>query len=445
MMKDKKLTRTLLAFLALVIAGASAVAVLGGRGSKQSPGAGGEKLKPVAAKKIALPQFPGPAQPVVTGMHPDGDRAGKIDEVRKARMHPTPGSIRMLRSLIDTDKDTAVLSEAMNTLGILAQRGIDTEKTFTLLSRKALDKDFLSRGEALLISAMIGKDRALPVLSTIIRGGGGVDSQESAMLGWASRSLNMIASPASVPLIEKLISQTTSLDVRGPSYDALSRAGTPEAFSFLKQQAQTTTGKDQAFSVAALSRSKDPETGKWIEGAMEGGALSHEAIATLAMMPAAPELFGKVLTAGGLSPEKQLEMLKLIAPALQGNPNLQKLAMAVAPLVYSGDAKVQEEAIELVGKAGGKEVSAIIQPLLSSEDPAVRRDAFYSYLKFTSADDYKYLFDFLNDKNPETRRMAMFILGKFYGSSDRSALEQAAQSSDTFIRDRAKQYLSSLN
>lgn len=445
MMKDKKLRLTLLAFLALVIAGACAVAVFGRYGSKRAPEAGGKNLKPAAARKIALPQFPTPAQPVVTGMQPDRDRTGKIDEVREARMHPTPGSVQMLRTLIDTDKDTAVLSEAMNTLGILAQRGIDTEKAFRLLSRKALDRDFPSRGEALLITAVLGKDRALPVLSAIIQGGGGVDSQDSAMLGWASRSLNLIASPASVPLIEKLLSETTDPDVRGPSYDALSRAGTPEAFSFLRQQAQTTTGKDQAFSVAALSRSRDPETRRWIESAMEGGALSHEAITTLAMMPAAPEILGKVLTDGGLSSEKQLEILKLMAPALQGNPNLQKLALAVAPLVYSGDAKVQEEAIELVGKAGGKEVSAIIQPLLSSEDPGVRTDAFYSYLKFTNADNYKYLFDFLDDQNPQTRRMAIFILGKFYGSSDRSALEQAAQSSDAFIRDRAKQYLSSLN
>jgi hypothetical protein len=138
-------------------------------------------------------------------------------------------------------------------------------------------------------------------------------------------------------------------------------------------------------------------------------------------------------------------MLNQIARGLQGNPNRKKFALSLAPLVYSGDTKVQEETLKLIGQSGGREAADIIKPFLSSEDPDLRRNAFFSYMQFTSADNYKYLFDFLDDQSPETRRMAIFMIGRFYGNADRGALEQAAPSSDTFIRDKANQYLSSMN
>ncbi len=442
-MDKKKLQLSFWAFLALVFTGACLVMLLGAHKSKNGLKAGTKGRRTVAAKKSFPPPVPSLAPPAAPEGRSGQQRAGAIDEVRLTRLHPTPANMKKLFALLDTDKDTAVLSEALNTLGVLAQHGVDSEKASKLLARKALDKDFPSRGEALLVTAILEKDKALPVISAFLQGGGNKTQENVAMLGWASRALGMIATPQSVPIIEKLLCETSDPDVRGHSFAALAKAGTPEAFSILEKQAQTSAGKNQAYSAAALSESKDPKISRWIAGAIQDGTLGKEAVAMLAMMPAAPDIFGKVLS--GLGPAKQLDILKQIAPGLQGNPDRQKLALALAPLVYSADAKVQAEAITMMGNSGGKKVAGIIKPFLSSEDPEVRKDAFFSYMKFTAADNYKYLFDFLDDQDPQTRRMAIFMIGKFYGASDRGALEQAAQSEDTFIKDKARQYLSSLN
>ncbi len=444
-MNNKKLQLSLLAFLVLVITGAGIASMIGGHKSKNALKSGAKGLESAMAKKSGTQPVPSLAPPADPVEQLEQQRTGAIGEVRRTRMHPTPENMKKLVALINTDKDTAVLSEALNTLGVLAQRGIDSQQACKLLAQKALDKDFPSRGEALLVAAILGKNKALPVVAAFIKGGGDQTPENIGMLGWASRALSMIATPQSVPIIEKLISETSDPDVRGASYAALAKAGTPQAFSILKQQAQTSTGKDQAYSTAALSESKDPQIRQWIVNAIQDGTLGKDAISTLAMMPAAPDIFGRVLTEAGLSPGKQIDMLKQIATGIQGDPDRKKLVLALAPLVYSGDVSVQEEAMKLVAQAGGKKVADIIKPFLSSDNPDLRRDAFFSYMKFANADNYKYLFDFLDDQNPETRRMAIFMIGRFYGASDRSALEQAAQSSDAFIRDKARQYLSSLN
>lgn len=438
-MNNKKPQLLLLAFLALVLASATIASVIAFHRSKSAVKTGAKTVRTATAGKSLSVPIPSLGQKEDAGQ--DQERSGDIAEVRQIRLHPTPAKMKALVALINTNKDTTVLSEALNTLGVLAQSGIDFEQTCRLLAQKALDKDFPSRGEALLIDAMLAKNKALPAVSAFLQGGGA----SAGMLAWASRALSMIATPESIPVIEKLLSQTTDPDVRGASFAALAKAGTPEAFSLLEQQTQTTTGKNQAYSVAALSESKDPQIRQWIVGAIQNGTLSKDALSALAMMPAAPDILGQALAGGALSPAKQLELLKQIAPGLRGNANRQKLALALAPLVYAGDVKVQEETIKLVAQSGGRKVADIIKPFLSSENPELRKDAFFSYMQFTSADNYKYLYDFLGDKNPETRRMAIFMIGRYYGASDRSALEQAAQSSDEFIRDKARQYLSSLN
>ncbi|MDR3555026.1 MAG: HEAT repeat domain-containing protein [Syntrophobacteraceae bacterium] len=444
-MKDKKLQLSLLAFLALVFAGAGIVWTIGGHRSKSALQAGPKGLKTEMAKKGSGLPVPSLAHPGVADQQAEQDRFGVIDEVRQARMHPTPGNMKKLVALLDTNKDTAILSEALNTLGVLAQQGVGRQEAGKLLAQKALDKEFPSRGEALMIAAILEKNKALPLVSAFLQSGGGQSPENMAVLGYASRALSMIATPESVPIIEKLISATSDPDVRGPSFAALAKAGTPRAFSILQQQAQTSTGKNQAYSAAALSESKDPQIRQWIAGAIKDGTLGKDTVSMIAMMPTAPDIFGKVLAEGGLSPSKQLDLLKEIAPGLRGTPSRQKLALALAPLVFNGDSKVQAETIKLIGESGGKKVADIIKPFLTSEDPDVRKSAFFSYMQFTSADNYKYLFDFLNNQNPETRRMAIFMIGKFYGASDRGALEEASQSEDAFIREKAKQYLSSLN
>ncbi|MDR3566869.1 MAG: HEAT repeat domain-containing protein [Syntrophobacteraceae bacterium] len=445
-MNNKKLQFSLFAVLALILASALITTIVSGYRSKNALQAGAKGQKSSVTKKDSPPPVPSLARPSDADRQAEQERNGEIAEVRATRMNPTPANMKRLVALIDTNKDPAILSEALNTLGVLAQRGINSEQACKLLAQKALDKDFPSRGEALLVDAILEKDKALPVVSAFLQGaGGGQKPEDSAMLGWASRALGMMATPQSVPLIEKLISQTNDPEVRGAAFAALAKAGSPQAFSLLKQQSQSTTGKNQAYSVAALSESKDPQVRQWIVDAIQNGTLGKDAVSMLAVMPSAPDIFGKVLTEGGLSPAKQLDMLQQIEPGLHGNPGRQKLAVALAPLVYTGDPKVQGEAIKLISQSGGKQAADIIKPFLTSEDPELRKDAFFSYMRFASADNYKYLFDFLDDQKPETRKMAIFMIGKFYGASDRSALEQAAQSSDAFVRDKANQYLSSLN
>lgn len=443
-MNNKRKQLSIAAFVALLFAVVCIGPMLGRHKSQEGLKGGAMDRKAQRARQPAAQRVPSLAQPSASSDESEQIRAGAIDEVRQARLHPSAGNLKNLVGLINTNKDTAVLSEALNTLGVLAQRGIDSEQTGKLLAQKALDKNFPSRGEALLVASILEKNKVLPVVSAFIQGGG-AGAQNGAMLGWAARALGMIATPQSVPVIEKLISQTRDPDVLGASFAALGKAGTPEAFSLLKQQSQTSDGQVQAYSAAALSESKDPQTRQWIARSIQEGTLGKQAVSMLAMMPAAPDIFAKVLAEGGLSSAKQLDLLQQIAPGIQAGPHREKLALALAPLVYSGNAKVQAEAITLIGHSGGKQVADIIKPFLSSKNPEVRKDAFFSYMKYANADNYEYLFDFLDDQNPETRRMAIFMIGKFYGASDRDALEQAAQSEDAFIRDKADQYLSSLN
>ncbi|MGC9196024.1 MAG: HEAT repeat domain-containing protein [Syntrophobacteraceae bacterium] len=443
-MNNKKMQLSFVAFLALLFAGVCVGSMLGGHKSQEPLKGGAKDLKAQRAHQRAAHPVPSLAQPSDSNDQLEQIRTGAIDEVRQTRLHPTAENLKNLVALINTNKDTAVLSEALNTLGVLAQHGIDSEQTCKLLAQKALDKNFPSRGEALLVASILEKNKALPVVAAFIDKGA-ASAENPAMLGWASRALGMIATPQSVPVIEKVISQTSDPDVLGASFAALGKAASPEAFSLLKQRTQTSDGQIQAYGAAALSESKDPQTRQWIARSIQDGTLGKQAVSMLAMMPSAPDIFQKVLAEGALSPTKQLDILQQIAPGLQAGPHREKLALALAPLVYSGNPKVQAEAITLIGHSGGKKVADIIKPFLSSKNPEVRKDAFFSYMKYTNADNYRYLFDFLDDQSPETRRMAIFMIGKFYGASDREALEQAAQSDDAFIRDKAGQYLSSLN
>jgi HEAT repeat protein len=286
----------------------------------------------------------------------------------------------------------------------------------------------------------LGKDQVLPMLSTLL------DEQGTDLLGDTNkqeviaRALNLVSSPSCIPVLTKIVAGTSDQGTRRNSYEALARIGTPDAFSYLQQQAQSTTGTDQAASAVALARSDSPELRQWIAGAIQDGTLGKDAVKALSISTAAPDIFGNVLLKDGVAPAQKLDMLKELETYGVRGPEREKLATAIAPLLYS-DGDLQKEAIKVVGELGGKDVSDLLFPFLYSDDPSVRKETFFSYIGFANPGNYQYLFDFLNDPDQKTRRMAISMIERFYGDSDRDALEQASQSQDPFISQQAQKFL----
>jgi HEAT repeat protein len=258
-----------------------------------------------------------------------------------------------------------------------------------------------------------------------------------------ARALNLINSASCIPLLTKVITETSDTGTRSNAYAALARIGTPDAFAYLQQQVQSTSGADQVASVTALARSESPDLKQWIAGAIQDGTLGQDAVKALSVSPAAPDIFGNVLLKDGLDPAQKLDVLKQISSVAIGGPEREQLAVTIAPLLDSGG-ELQKEAIKLVGQLGGKGASDILYPYLYSDDPAVRQQTFTSYIGFATPSNYQYLFDFIDDTNQQTRRMAMSMIERFYGEPDRTALEQAAQSQDPYISQKAQQFLSRL-
>lgn len=366
--------------------------------------------------------------------------ARTLAEVRRIRLNPTPENVQTLISLLEKSKSDVVLSETIDALGAIGMQGTYGDLAFKVLSERAMDQNFPRRAHALLTSAILGKDQVLPMVSSLLEEQGTDLLGDTGKQDVIARALNLVNSPSCIPILTKIIAGTSDSGTRRNSYEALARIGSPEAFSYLQQQAQSTTGADQAASVLALSRSDNPEFRKWIAGAIQDGTLGKDTVKALSVSTAAPDIFGNVLLKEGIDPAQKLDMLKELGTFGSRGPEREKLATAIAPLVYS-DGDLQKEAIKVVGQLGGKEVSDILFPLLYSDDPSVRRETFFSYLGFATPNNYQYLFDFINDPDQKTRRMAMSMIERFYGDSDRSALEQASQSQDPFISQQAQRYL----
>jgi hypothetical protein len=107
-MNNKKLQISLFAFLTLVFVGASLTSIFGGRKAKNTPQAGAKGPKAAMTKNAPSAPVPSLGQPSDADRQAEQQRSGEIAQVRRARFHPTPESMKKLVALIDTNKDTAV-------------------------------------------------------------------------------------------------------------------------------------------------------------------------------------------------------------------------------------------------------------------------------------------------------------------------------------------------
>jgi HEAT repeat protein len=114
----------------------------------------------------------------------------------------------------------------------------------------------------------------------------------------------------------------------------------------------------------------------------------------------------------------------------------------VAPLLDSGDAELEVDAIKILGMGFGEEDTVeIIEPKLKSADTEVRKAAVYAYGSYTNQDNYKPLLDLIWDSDEGIRRQSLVLAIQYIDQSDYPILEKAKNHEDEFIREKVSSIL----
>lgn len=397
-----------------------------------------------AAPATASPRAEGNTSPLsaADALH-DPDPAARIQAAALLRNQHTLEAVRLLEQFL-ADSDPDVLSEAMDSLGNIGLNGGLGEQVFAILQEKVKDPSFARRDQALLSAAMIGKGRALPLISDFLSSENGKDSELARNI--ASRALNLIADPSCVPQLKSLMEESKDPGVKRNSIDALARIGTPEAISLITKNISSSDPGDQAASVAALARLARPEFNQMLAEAVQNGTLQKSALQALAASPAAPQVFSSLLADESLSRDKKISVMKEIGSGpLSGEQEVRtQIASSLRPFLDSPDTDLQLEAIRTLGQVGGKETGEFLLPKLYSEEPQVRQEALNSFIGYVSPNNYQVLFDLLWDNDEKTRRTAMFFVSRFVNNSDVDVLQRAAGHEDQYIQEHATKLLSQL-
>ena len=360
--------------------------------------------------------------------------SARVQAVLGLRKHPSSEAVNLLLSFLN-DKDSAVVSEAIDTLGFIGLNSDTADLVYEILEEKARDKGFAARGQALVTAAMIGKDRLLPLVSDFIS-----EEKNDRAKDLAVRALSLIGSPACVPYIDVLLHQSDDPEIHRNSFNILARIDTPEALGLIQEYMHSSNDRDQAASALAISGLNRPELNELLADEIQEERLEKDTLRTLATSPGAPSIFGDLLQREDVEKEQKVSWLKTLAKyssAYGPSERRTELKEAVEPLLDSPDATIQKEAIQAIAGIGGEDTDKALIPKLESEDPEVRKETAFSLIGYVTPKNYKALLGLLWDDDQETRRIALMCVEQFVDESDRESLEKATDHPDKLIRKHA--------
>ncbi|NVM20902.1 MAG: HEAT repeat domain-containing protein [Desulfobacterales bacterium] len=363
----------------------------------------------------------------------DPNVSARVRAVSDLRKHPSSETVYLLLNFLE-DKDSAVVSEAIDTLGFIGLNSDTADLVYEILEEKARDKSFALRGQALVTAAIIGKNRVLPVVSDFMSEG------NSHAKDLAVRALSLIGSPACVPYIEALLPQIDDPEIRRNSFNILAKIDTSEALGLLQEYVHSSNDRDQTASAFALSRLNSPELNEMLADEIQEKRLEKDTLRALATSPGAPSIFGDLLQRENAEKDQKVSWLKTLAKyssAYGPSERRTELKEAVEPLLDSPDATIQKEAIRAMAGIGAEDTDKALIPKLESKDPEVRKETAFSLIGYVTPKNYKALLDLLWDDDQETGRIALMCVEQFVDESDRESLEKAKDHPDELISKHA--------
>jgi HEAT repeat protein len=345
--------------------------------------------------------------------------------------HPSPEAVDLL-TLFLKDENPDVVEEAIGALAFLVRRdGRLKDMVYDVLAQKAGDQEFVLRGEALVHAAIVAQDnRVLPLVEKLIQ------DDPSRGKAFASRTLTSVASAESVPYLKVILEETEEAAARRNALATLMRIESPDAVALLQEHMLSEEPEKQAQSTWALSRQNKPEHNEVLTVAMAEGRLSPEAVANVVKSPAAPTVFGGLLSQEELDKERKVELLQaLAADGLYNTEEVRaELVSVIEPLLESADPDLEVEAIKALGQiGGGQEAVDLLEPKLDSSRSWIREEALYAMVPYLSPRRYKPMLEMLWDDEESIRRTALMLAAGYVNDSDRPTLEEARKHPDEFI------------
>jgi HEAT repeat protein len=360
----------------------------------------------------------------------DPDVSVRMGAVRLLWNKMTPESVELLALFLD-DQEAVVTEEAIDALGHIAHNSELGEEVFSILTAKATDKEFRSRGPALLTASMVGDpDKVLLVIGTIL------EEQNQFAREYAVRAISFVNGPEAVPYLTRILAEGGSKEMQRTAYSLLAKAGTEEARQVLKNDVYSPEREKQVNTVWALSRRSTEDNTQILSSAVRAKVLGDESLSIIARSRAAPTVFNEAFQSDNLTDTDKRNLLRIISHNTKLAPKdaRNQTAEIIKPLLESNNEQVQKEAIEALGKIGAPDNQAdALAEKLESDSPILQGAALYAYAQYTNPKTYKPLKTLWYSEDEKIRRTAFFLSSPFLNHSDMEDLQKATKHSDEFI------------
>jgi len=372
----------------------------------------------------------------------DPDFATRVDTVRDLRWRLSRESVELLAQFVN-DANEVVASEAIDALGYIASNSDLTQLVYEILAQKALDRNFLLRGHALMTAAVLAEDDR--ILNVVSEFAGSPDEDDHVL---AARTLSYLSTPACMSLIETLLEVTDSEEVMREAAIALARIGTPDAKQLLEAGLASEDEQWQNISAWALSRTSDPEQVAALTNALANDQLNSNAVAVVASSPASAQVFGELLSSNDFETDDKIAWLDAIAKgvgATAGSTRTQ-LADVLGGLVAEQGTNPQKQVNEeytaaLLNTAAAvsisqpnEELTEAVEEKLTSGSFLVQEAALGAFIQLCTPANYKKLLELYWDEDEQIRRTAFFFSEQFLNDEeDIETLKKAKEHEDELI------------
>jgi HEAT repeat protein len=367
----------------------------------------------------------------------DENVSKRVLAVLKLREVAPREAIKLLVQFLKDNED-AVVSEAIDTLGYIAQNSQYTHRVFRLLEEKARDKEFRARGKALIMASRLGKnDEILPIIDEFI-----ADEDDETCKIFASRALTFVAGPECIPQVSRLLEICEDPEVQRNSLITLARMDSEEALEILQTHIIASDSGTQTYSAWALSAINNPEHNDILTDALLSGELGYEAVSTIARSNSAAEVFSEVLDRGAIDMETRNSILDVIAENTRMAPGPVRVSVneMLEGYLNTEDPDELVPVLNAMAETGGgdEDTAQKLAEKFDSESPFVQGAALQAFTQYLTPKNYTHLVDLWWDNDQKIRRTAFFLSEHFLTGEDRSALEKAAaEHSDEFIKKHA--------
>ncbi|SPD72504.1 hypothetical protein PITCH_A1390002 [uncultured Desulfobacterium sp.] len=360
----------------------------------------------------------------------------RIQGVIALRDHPCSEAIDLLEMFL-ADADYAVIEEALDAIGFIGLNSELKEKALTVLAEAARDRDFLSRGAALITAAALGEN---DTILTII--GEYISENNDQSLESAVKAMALIASPACVPYLAEVISGDLDPEVLKNSFNILAQIGSQEAIDILQRSFNSPDSQMQTSVAWAISRVKNEVYSRMLAESMEG--LNHETLSVIANSALASEVFGEALQSENATKENKNYWLDILAANTVTAPGSVRSEVADLLIALSNDPdpEIQVKSLNALAQVGAsinnENLSEHLSSKLESDNFLVQGAALLAFAQYCTPANYKVLKTLWSHQDEQMRRTAFFLSENFLNASDLPDLQKASQSNDQFIAKHSK-------